>query len=98
LPTKMQNITLEPSILHNQMAPFWDQIHSGAVTVNKIGTAVQNADLLTNTLSQHQFEALQQAHHGLVILYNLFPLSPCFVPLRSYLPERAFLESRREMY
>jgi hypothetical protein len=22
LPTKMQNITLEPSILHNQMAPF----------------------------------------------------------------------------
>ena len=43
---------------------FRDQIRSGAVTVKKIGTAVQNADLLTKALRQRQFETLRKLIMG----------------------------------
>jgi hypothetical protein len=43
---------------------FRDQVRSGAVTVKKIGTAVQNADLLTKALPQRQFETLRKLIMG----------------------------------
>ena len=43
---------------------FRDQIHSGSITVKKIGTAVQNADLLMKALPQRQFETLRKLIMG----------------------------------